>query len=114
MTSTADDCWRLLATPDFGRLVFTSGALPVVQPVRFGVRDGQVLIPTHAGGRLAHAARGAIVVEVIDNGTGIDPGAPRSGLRNLEERARRRGGGASAIASEGGGTRLRWHVPLRI
>ena len=46
--------------------MFTSGALPVVQPVRFGVRDGQVLIPTHAGGRLAHAVRGAVVAFEVD------------------------------------------------
>jgi signal transduction histidine kinase len=49
---------------------------------------------------------------VVDNGTGIDPGAPRSGLRNLEERARRRGGDATAVCLPDGGTRLRWHVPL--
>jgi signal transduction histidine kinase len=55
-----------------------------------------------------------IVVEVVDNGTGIDPGAPRSGLRNLEERARRRGGGVTVVGLQDGGTRLRWHVPLRI
>jgi signal transduction histidine kinase len=53
-----------------------------------------------------------VVVEVVDNGTGIDPGAPRSGLRNLEERARRRGGDAMAVPVEEGGTRLRWHIPL--
>jgi signal transduction histidine kinase len=55
-----------------------------------------------------------VVVEVVDNGTGIDPGAPRSGLRNLEERARRRGGGVTAVGLQDGGTRLRWHVPLSI
>jgi len=55
-----------------------------------------------------------VVVEVVDNGTGIDPGAPRSGLRNLEERARRRGGGVTVVRLPDGGTRLRWRVPLRI
>jgi signal transduction histidine kinase len=53
-----------------------------------------------------------VVVDVVDNGVGIDPGAPRSGLRNLEERARRRGGDATAVSLPDGGTRLRWHVPL--
>jgi hypothetical protein len=38
----------------------------VVQPVRFGVRDGQVLIPAHAGGRLARAVRGAVVAFEVD------------------------------------------------
>jgi signal transduction histidine kinase len=54
-----------------------------------------------------------VVVEVVDNGIGIDPGAPRSGLRNLEERARLRGGGVTTVGLQDGGTRLRWHVPLR-
>jgi signal transduction histidine kinase len=53
-----------------------------------------------------------IVVEVVDNGAGIDPGAPRSGLRNLEERARRAGGAVSVVCQEQGGTRLRWQAPL--
>jgi signal transduction histidine kinase len=54
-----------------------------------------------------------VVVEVVDDGTGIDPGAPRSGLRNLEERARLRGGAVTAVTLPDGGTRLRWHAPLR-
>jgi signal transduction histidine kinase len=53
-----------------------------------------------------------VVVEVLDNGTGIDSQAPRSGLRNLEERARRRAGGFSVACQPDGGTRLRWHAPL--
>jgi hypothetical protein len=60
------ECRRLLSTPDFGRLVFTRGALPEVRPVRFGIRDGQVLIPTHPGGRLAHAVRGTVVAFEVD------------------------------------------------
>jgi hypothetical protein len=61
------ECRRLLATPDFGRLVFTSEALPVVRPVRFCVRDGEVLIPAHPGGRLARAVRGAVVAFEVDS-----------------------------------------------
>jgi signal transduction histidine kinase len=53
-----------------------------------------------------------VVVEVVDDGVGIDPGAPRSGLRNLEERARRCSGQATAVRLADGGTRLRWSVPL--
>ena len=67
------ECRRLLATSDIGRLVFTRDALPVVQPVRFGVRNGQVLIPTRTGSRLARAVRGAVVafeVDFIDEVTG--------------------------------------------
>ncbi|SDL87823.1 GAF domain-containing protein [Geodermatophilus siccatus] len=54
-----------------------------------------------------------VVLEVTDDGRGIDPHAARSGLRNLEERAVRRGGGASVEALPEGGTRLRWWAPLR-
>jgi signal transduction histidine kinase len=54
-----------------------------------------------------------VVVQVVDDGTGIDTGAPRSGLRNLAERARLRGGGFMVVRLPEGGTRLRWHAPLR-
>jgi signal transduction histidine kinase len=53
-----------------------------------------------------------VVVEVVDDGRGIDERAARSGLRNLEERARRRGGTASVERLPDGGTRLRWCAPL--
>ncbi|MFP5372714.1 MAG: GAF domain-containing protein, partial [Actinomycetes bacterium] len=53
-----------------------------------------------------------VVVEVVDDGQGIQEGRARSGLRNLEERARRRGGTASVEPLPDGGTRLRWCAPL--
>jgi signal transduction histidine kinase len=54
-----------------------------------------------------------VVLEVLDDGRGIDPRAARSGLRNLEDRARRRQGGFSVQAVPDGGTRLRWWAPRR-
>ncbi|MGR6964457.1 GAF domain-containing protein [Geodermatophilus sp. URMC 61] len=54
-----------------------------------------------------------VVLEVTDDGRGIAPHAARSGLRNLEERAVRRRGGASAEPLPQGGTRVRWWAPLR-
>jgi signal transduction histidine kinase len=54
-----------------------------------------------------------VVLEVTDDGRGIDPRVARSGLRNLEDRARRRGGGAEVAALPDGGTRLLWWAPLR-
>jgi signal transduction histidine kinase len=54
-----------------------------------------------------------VVVEVVDDGVGIDDRAARSGLRNLEERARRHGGDVEVERLPDGGTRLRWFVPLR-
>jgi signal transduction histidine kinase len=54
-----------------------------------------------------------VVVEVVDDGRGIEERVARSGLRNLEDRARRRGGEASVERLPDGGTRLRWCAPLR-
>jgi signal transduction histidine kinase len=80
------------------------------------VREGVSNAVRHAGAAAVTVTLDVaddVVVEVVDNGTGIDPGAPRSGLRNLEERARRRGGDVTAVSVPDGGTRLRWHAPLR-
>ncbi|WP_029432347.1 GAF domain-containing sensor histidine kinase [Blastococcus sp. URHD0036] len=54
-----------------------------------------------------------VVLEVVDDGRGIDPLAARSGLRNVIGRAERRGGGTTVEALAEGGTRLRWWAPLR-
>ena len=54
-----------------------------------------------------------VVLEVVDDGLGIDPAAARSGLRNLEERARRHHGEASVVPLPDGGTRVRWSAPMR-
>jgi hypothetical protein len=64
------ECRRLMCTADYGRLAFTQAALPVVQPVRFGVENGQVVIPTRAGSKLARAVRGAVVAFEVD---ALDP-----------------------------------------
>jgi hypothetical protein len=64
------ECRRLMSTADFGRLAFTQGALPVVQPVRFAIGHGQVVIPTRAGSKLARAVRGAVVAFEVDR---LDP-----------------------------------------
>ncbi|RBY87959.1 histidine kinase [Blastococcus sp. TF02A-30] len=54
-----------------------------------------------------------VVVDVVDDGRGIDERAARSGLRNLQDRARRRGGDAGATPLPDGGTRVHWSAPLR-
>jgi len=54
-----------------------------------------------------------VVVTVTDNGRGVGSDAgTRSGLDNLARRAALRGGGMEVGEVEGGGTRLRWDVPL--
>jgi signal transduction histidine kinase len=54
-----------------------------------------------------------VVVEVVDDGRGIDARVARSGLHNLEERAALRGGECHVAGLPDGGTRLLWCVPLR-
>ncbi|NEM06651.1 ATP-binding protein [Geodermatophilus normandii] len=69
----------------------------------------------HAGGRhvtVTLDVTGEVVLEVADDGRGIDPRAARSGLRDLAERAQRRGGGLTVSPRPGGGTCLRWWAPL--
>ncbi|MEU9895224.1 GAF domain-containing protein [Streptomyces phaeochromogenes] len=57
-------------------------------------------------------ARGELALTVTDDGCGVPDGVARSGLKNLEDRARALGG--TLILGErpqGGGTRLVWRVP---
>ena len=57
-----DEAMRLLATVDYGRVVFTLNALPAVRPVNHLVDDGQIIIRT----RLSSAI--SIVVGTADPG----------------------------------------------
>lgn len=67
-----DDCRRLLPTATIGRLAFTEGALPTIQPVSFGVLGDQIVIPTRTGSKVAVASRGAVVAFEVDS---VDPDA---------------------------------------
>jgi len=53
-----------------------------------------------------------LLIDVADNGIGIDPAAAHSGLRNLDERARECAGTLTVRPEALGGTRLSWRVPL--
>jgi len=53
-----------------------------------------------------------LVIGVTDNGVGMPPDVARSGLLNLEHRARECGGTVTVSANPDGGTRLVWRVPL--
>jgi len=53
-----------------------------------------------------------LLVDVLDDGIGIPADVGRSGLRNLEDRARECGGRLSVRRVEPSGTRLTWCVPL--
>ncbi|GAA5076241.1 sensor histidine kinase [Thermocatellispora tengchongensis] len=53
-----------------------------------------------------------LVVTICDNGVGIPAEGRRSGLRNMEERARALGGTMTVDSTPGEGSRLCWSVPL--
>ncbi len=56
---------------------------------------------------------GQVSVRVRDDGVGVPAsGVRRSGLGNLDERARRHGGSLSLTRRAGGGTALDWSAPL--
>jgi len=85
----------------------------VVAVVREGLSNAsRHARPAHVAVRMA-VTRAAVTVEVVDDGSGLSPRATRrSGLDNLDERARRHGGGCVASTTPSGGTALRWQVPL--
>ena len=53
-----------------------------------------------------------LTISVLDNGSGISESTRRSGLANLESRAREAGGELVLARAAGGGTRLAWWAPL--
>jgi signal transduction histidine kinase len=80
------------------------------------VREAVSNAARHSGGKhvtVTLDVADEVVLEVVDDGRGIDARAARSGLRNLEARARKRGGDVTVEPLPDGGTRLRWCVPLR-
>ena len=57
--------------------------------------------------------RDGLVVEIFDDGRGIDPGAASGvGLRSMDERASEVGGEVDLLARPGGGTIVRARLPL--
>lgn len=85
------------------------------------LREGITNVGRHAQAttaRVVVAAQGGwCTVEVRDNGRGIDPEATAEegsglGLNNLRNRAAKFGGELQLERAEGGGTVLRWRVPI--
>jgi signal transduction histidine kinase len=106
---------------DVSPSVRISGAVDTLVPDEVGahalavVREGISNAIRH--GRADHVTLtvdvGAeLLVEVLDDGIGIDPVAARSGLNNLEERAIACGGSLVVQPMAPNGTRLSWRVPL--
>lgn len=55
---------------------------------------------------------GQMVAEIEDDGKGLAPSTRLSGLANLQARASARAGSLELVPADGGGTLLRWRVPL--
>lgn len=62
-----DRCLALLQSVQFGRVVYTVDALPAVTPVRFAVRDRDVLVRAGEDSRLARSGPGAVVALQADD-----------------------------------------------
>ena len=62
-----DECRRLLATASIGRVAFTEGAMPAIQPAAFAVSGDDVLIPTGLGSKMAAGSRGAVLAFEVDD-----------------------------------------------
>ena len=58
---------RLLATACMGRVAFTEGAMPTIQPASFVVSGNDVLIPTGLGSKMAAGSRGAVLAFEVDD-----------------------------------------------
>ena len=65
-----DECMRLMGSVPVGRIVYTRQALPAVELVNFALSDGDIIIRTDAGGKLAAATHGAVVAFEADS---LDP-----------------------------------------
>jgi nitroimidazol reductase NimA-like FMN-containing flavoprotein (pyridoxamine 5'-phosphate oxidase superfamily) len=65
-------CLALLASVPVGRIIYTRRALPAVELVNFALDQGDIVIRTDRGGKLAAATRGAVVAFEADE---LDPAA---------------------------------------
>jgi len=88
----------------------------LVEDVSAVVREALSNVVRHASARAVRvgvsAAAGELRVVVADDGRGPGVDERRSGLRNLEQRARRHGGRCELVGPASGGTELRWSIPL--
>ncbi|GAA4682081.1 GAF domain-containing protein [Pseudonocardia yuanmonensis] len=79
------------------------------------VREGTSNAVRHSGGRTVTVtveAGADLVVQIVDDGTGMPDDVARSGLHNLADRAEELGGTLEVRRRPGGGTRVTWRVPI--
>ncbi|MGW7409989.1 PAS domain-containing sensor histidine kinase [Streptomyces sp. NPDC054833] len=115
-TSSAQDRLGFAPTVEFAGPV--DAALPdeTAAHLLAALREALSNIARHAHASAAWVAVHAgdeLVLEVTDNGLGLDPTVSRSsGLTNLRRRAEKLDGTFEATSRPEGGTRLRWRIPL--
>jgi len=61
-----DACLQLMASVPVGRVIYTRRALPAVELVNFALDRGDIVLRTDRSGKLAAAARGAVVAFEAD------------------------------------------------
>jgi nitroimidazol reductase NimA-like FMN-containing flavoprotein (pyridoxamine 5'-phosphate oxidase superfamily) len=61
-----DECWELLRATSVGRVAVTVGTVPDVFPVNYRVHNGEIVIRTEAGTKLAAATLMTAVAFEID------------------------------------------------
>ena len=64
---TRDECLQLMASVPVGRIIYARQALPAVELVNFAIHNGDIIIRTARGGKLAAATRGAVVAFEADS-----------------------------------------------
>ena len=62
-----EECLMLMASVPVGRIIYTRRALPAVELVNFALDRGDIVIRTDRSGKLAAAARGAVVAFETDH-----------------------------------------------
>lgn len=112
------------ATASLGHEPHVTLAGPVDSVLPTGVAEQMLAVLREAlsnVARHAHATSTRVDVTVTpaaaelvvrDDGVGLAPGGRRSGLANLQRRASDLGGSFAAAPVPGGGTEVRWRVPL--
>lgn len=61
-----EECLRLVSTAPVGRVVFTTGGLPAVEPVSFVLDGDRILFRAREGGKLAMLGGGTVVAFQAD------------------------------------------------
>ncbi len=61
------ECLKLMASVPVGRVIYTRRALPAVELVNFAFDSGNIVLRTDPSGKLAAAARGAVVAFETDS-----------------------------------------------